>query len=283
MAKFKVGDKIIAKKNAPYSITTNGWKGEIVAIYDPYSIEVRGKDRFGKTDSWGVNSKYFDLDKSFDQKIVITTDGKTTTAKLYDGKKVIKTAKAECHEGDKFDFNLGATIALSRLTGYEKIIEKPSFKKGDRVKITGNTNGHDFEIGSVVTIIDDKADNAGQRLCESNDINGYKNGRWWVKESEMIKVEDLDWEVFKAGKVAVKVTKNNFKGFVTEAKKHKLTFKDNENFNPFECGADFSIRFLSAMMRDKLDVKDNEIYIMYKDDSLKISHFLSGLEEFIWA
>ena len=216
MAKFKVGDKVIAKKNTPYSITTNGWRGEIVAIYDSYSIEVRGKNRVGKTNTWGVNSKYFDLDIS-NQKIVITTNGKTTTAKLYDGKNVIETAKAECHEGDKFDFNLGATIALSRLTGYEKIIE------------------------------------------------------------------GFDWEAFKAGKIAIKVTKDNFKDFVTEAKKHKLTFKDNENFNPFEYGADFSIRFLSAMMRYKLDVKDNEIYIMYKDDSLKISHFLSGLEEFIWA
>lgn len=219
MAKFKVGDKVIAKKSAPYGITTDGWRGVVVAVNDGYyhDITVEGKNRRGNTNSWGVKSEYFDLDTS-NQKIVIITDGKTTTAKLYDGKNVIKTAKAECHNSDKFDFNLGATIALSRLTGYEKIIDKK-----------------------------------------------------------------LDWDAFKAGKIAVKVTKDNFNGFVTEAKKHGLKFNPNENFNPFECGADFSIRFLSAMMRDKLDVKDNEIYIMYKDDSLKISHFLSGLEEFIWA
>lgn len=284
MAKFKVGDKVVAKNNTPYSITTDGWKGEVIAVSDYNdSIRVRGKNRFGEVDAWTVKSKYFDLDTGCNQKIVITSDGKTTLARLYDGKTVIKTAKAECCEGDKFDFNLGATIALSRLTGFEKKIEKPSFKKGDRVKITGNTNSHAYVIGSIVTIISSVADDDGQCLCEGNDTYGYKNGKWWVKESDMVKVEGLDWDAFKATKITVKVTKDNFKEFVTVAKRHGLMFNPNEDFNPFECGADISIRFLAAMMGDKLDVKDNEIYIMYKDDSLRMSHFLCDLEEFVWA
>jgi hypothetical protein len=53
-----------------------------------------------------------------DEKIVITTDGKTTTAKMYEGKKVVKEAKAVCSPDDEFNFNIGATIALERLTGY---------------------------------------------------------------------------------------------------------------------------------------------------------------------
>lgn len=30
--KFKVGDRVIAQRGAPYSITTNGWKGRVVKI-----------------------------------------------------------------------------------------------------------------------------------------------------------------------------------------------------------------------------------------------------------
>ena len=70
--------------------------------------------------------------------------------------------------------------------------------------------------------------------------------------------------------------------FILPDQAQSLKFKNNEDFNPFECDVDFLVRFMSAMMNDKLDVKDNEIYIMYKDDSLRISHFLSDQEEFIW-
>ena len=49
------------------------------------------------------------------QKIVITTDGKTTLARLYDGKKVIKTAEAHCSPDDTFDFSVGANWAMERL------------------------------------------------------------------------------------------------------------------------------------------------------------------------
>lgn len=52
-----------------------------------------------------------------ERKIVITTDGKTTIAKLYDGRKTIREAKAVCSDADTFDFNVGAGIALARLTG----------------------------------------------------------------------------------------------------------------------------------------------------------------------
>lgn len=50
-----------------------------------------------------------------EQKIIITTDGHTTTAKLIDGKQTIKTATARCNEGDKFDFEVGASISMNRL------------------------------------------------------------------------------------------------------------------------------------------------------------------------
>lgn len=53
-----------------------------------------------------------------DEKIVITHDGKTTTATMYcdDGTK--KVATARCAPEDTFDFNVGAKLAMDRLMEY---------------------------------------------------------------------------------------------------------------------------------------------------------------------
>ncbi len=52
-----------------------------------------------------------------DEKIVITSDGKTTLARLYENGKVTKTAEAKCSHSDKFDFAVGAKLAFERLNG----------------------------------------------------------------------------------------------------------------------------------------------------------------------
>lgn len=53
-------------------------------------------------------------------KIVITTEGDTVLARLYDGKKVIEEAKATCSKDDKFVFATGAQLAFDRLLGNEQ-------------------------------------------------------------------------------------------------------------------------------------------------------------------
>lgn len=50
-------------------------------------------------------------------KIVITADGKTTLARLYEGKTVIASAEAKCAPSDTFDFAIGAKLAFERLMG----------------------------------------------------------------------------------------------------------------------------------------------------------------------
>lgn len=224
MAKFKVGDKVeildgskIKNYAGNFTLPMKKYIGKTMEIAK-INTHYKGRTAYCMTETGYMwDERGLKLVTDNDKKIVITTDGKTTIAKLYDGKNVIKTAEAKCCQTDKFDFNTGALIAFGRLT-----------------------------------------------------------------DSELKFEEGLDWKVFKTGKIAVKVTKDNFKRFITEAKNHGLKFKNNEDFNPFECSDDFLFRFISAMMRDKLDVKDNEIYIMYEDDSLRISHFLSDQEEFIW-
>lgn len=120
MAKFKIGDKVIAKNGAPYGYTTNGWTGVVVGtLENPNGHAILGGDDIrvenNADGAFSVESKYFDLVNE-SQKIVITTDGvKTTTAKLYDGKQVIKTAVAKCSPDDEFNFTTGANIAFNRL------------------------------------------------------------------------------------------------------------------------------------------------------------------------
>lgn len=90
-------------------------------------------------------------------KVVITTDGKTTTAKMYEGKKALKTAKSQCSPKDTFDFSVGAKLALERVIGKE-----PKSKVGKFVRVIDNDMNH-FPIGQIVEIIDFNEDKV---LCE---------------------------------------------------------------------------------------------------------------------
>lgn len=65
-------------------------------------------------------------------KIVITTDGKETLARLYDGNNVIESATAKCSPDDEFDFNIGARIAFDRLIGEEKTEQKKKWRVVNR-------------------------------------------------------------------------------------------------------------------------------------------------------
>ena len=112
--KFKVGDKVIGNHPTRYGITKKGWIGEVQQVR-PNSIYVYGKATECTMGFW-VDPQYFDLyQECHEEKIVITHDGKTTTATKYcaDGSKV--TATAKCAPEDKFDFNVGAKLAMERL------------------------------------------------------------------------------------------------------------------------------------------------------------------------
>lgn len=77
-------------------------------------------------------------DEPKDEKIVITHDGKITTATMYGVMgKVIATATARCAPDDKFDFNVGAKLALERLMEKVNPITVGGFKIGDRVNYKG--------------------------------------------------------------------------------------------------------------------------------------------------
>ena len=103
--------------------------------------------------------KYTWTDEMFEpihnEKIVITTDGVTTTAKKYDGKKVIKEAKAVCSKDDEFSFDVGAKLAMERL-----LEEKPKLYNGKVVCVDPNgirfyTKGRIYQFKDGATCNDE--------------------------------------------------------------------------------------------------------------------------------
>lgn len=131
--KFKIGFGISDKKMIGKKFTVTDIKEER-GVGDVYELD----------DPIGFSWLEWQLKLIADfPKIVITTDGKTTLARLYDGKKVIKTAEAHCSPDDKFDFSVGANWAMERLIGKVTAIQvsaeipKEITDKLEAIKATG--------------------------------------------------------------------------------------------------------------------------------------------------
>ena len=118
--KFKVGDRVVGKKNSPYAITGSGWNGVVVGVLSGGDLLIEGYPVHVHASSFTVDPAYFDkVDPYSDRKIIVTAEGKTTTARLYNGKVLEKSAEAKCSPDDRFDFNVGAGLAIDRLLGRE--------------------------------------------------------------------------------------------------------------------------------------------------------------------
>lgn len=82
----------------------------------------------------------------FDMKVVILTNGKTVTARMFKGNEIEKEAQANCSPSDTFDFGIGAKLAIERL--FEKKHEWKEVhrraKIGEYVRINQNCGGYTF-------------------------------------------------------------------------------------------------------------------------------------------
>ena len=89
---FNVGDKVIAKLDSPYSITTRGWKGVVVQVEDNV-IYVRALHGRGVGDVYSVKPIYFDLleenkneeETKMNVKEIITDEERETLLKNMEG------------------------------------------------------------------------------------------------------------------------------------------------------------------------------------------------------
>ena len=132
--KFKVGDKVRVRKDLKeawryymadkkesnvLATPMSKLKGQVVTISKiidhQYAIKECANAGIGVF-RWVDEMFESEPIKSFDRKkIVITTDGTETLARLYEENKLVRTATAKCSSEDAFDFATGARIAFCRL------------------------------------------------------------------------------------------------------------------------------------------------------------------------
>ena len=88
--KFKVGDRVVSNKQADevYNVTRDRWHGKVVEVRSEKCIVVvstTGRDTY----RYPVDPAYFDL-VAPTQKILVTSDGRETLARLYRDEKLVK-------------------------------------------------------------------------------------------------------------------------------------------------------------------------------------------------
>lgn len=168
--KYKVGDKVrvrddleIGKWYSMNNRTFSDFVNSKMITFKGKEVTILADNCFGmyliKEDNgeWHWTDEMFSGPATSLPKVVITTDGKTTTAKMYERKKVLKTAKSQCSPEDTFDFAVGAKLALERVTKKE-----PKFKIGQFVRVIKNDTCQFFK-GQPVKITEVSEDYV---MCE---------------------------------------------------------------------------------------------------------------------
>lgn len=155
--KYKVGDKVRIVSEWGEGCCQNDlgrmdkWLGKNMTIRAicfgrSYKMKEDATENCGKGWAWNENCI---AGLVCEKKIVITTEGSETLARLYDGNKVIKTATAKCSPDDTFHFETGATIAFDRLfEKHEK--EEPKYFNGKAVCVYGELG---FTAGKIYEFV----------------------------------------------------------------------------------------------------------------------------------
>lgn len=156
--KYKVGDKVRIINNKKGYDHRAKYIGQTVTVKraNPNGERVYDEPHYSVKE--GIPFVFFESELApvNSQKIVITSDGTETLARLYDGNKVIKSATAKCSPADAFDFNTGAKVAFERLIGEEKkeqewrVVNRPA-RKGDYVRIVEPLFSFN-EIGDILKV-----------------------------------------------------------------------------------------------------------------------------------
>jgi hypothetical protein len=174
---FKIGDRVRVAKQSTHYLDKDAVVGDtgtvvVVGTWDDVLVDFDQARKQYNCD-WSLKLKngywcYVDNLKrigtdptAVTEKIIITTDGKTTTARRYKGKELLDSAEAVCSASDPFDFERGAIIAFARLTDCDYKLSdteeppkpEPKFKVGDVVRVKGHDYiSHCLIRGSIAVI-----------------------------------------------------------------------------------------------------------------------------------
>ncbi len=177
--KYKVGDKvrIVSKWGKDCHQNSEGkmdkWLGKVMTIRDHWYgryYKMKEDETEHREAGWFWNENCI-AGLACEKKIVITTDGTETLARLYDGKKVVKTATAKCSPDDKFDFEMGAKYAFYRLLNKDDAQEEPKYFSGKAVCIKPF---YGFTIGKIYEFTDGQCvDDCGRVRPRSEKLKDF--------------------------------------------------------------------------------------------------------------
>lgn len=190
--KFKKGDKVRAIDNR-YAITckVRNWEGIVAHVWDDGNFDAVTTKHIDSSEIdeeyYGLNPKHFELITP--ETIVITSDGKTTTAYLKQGKKTVKQAIAKCSPDDEFSLEIGAKLALNRLFEVE-CVKQNHYQVGDRVRIVKEKTGKcwnpwgemDEWLGKTMTITDTRENKLGCYYKMKEDAGEWSWYPWMIAE-----------------------------------------------------------------------------------------------------
>ena len=211
--------------NGVYVVGWEGFeKGNIIRIrsYEHgyyYYYTIKGKicrtDRFAEDSPFGKSLVHYGCDypiklkenkgeDNMDEKIVVLRNDKAVTATKYMNGKMVNSATAKCHPDDKFDFNVGAKIAVDRLIRENNNTDRKTLNK---------------TLGEAKEELKQKLEK--------------------LKGKISFEVTSNFWDSFKKGKTQVRVTSKNIKSFLQIAKNEGIEWCSKGKFNPFD-SYDFS-------------------------------------------
>lgn len=201
-------------------------KGNIIKIYKHeygyyyyYTIKGNYGDDFFEEDSpfekslvyYGfdycpVKLKGNEEEDNMDEKIVVLRNDKAVTATKYINGKMVNSATAKCHPDDKFDFNVGAKIAVDRLIRENNNTDRKALDK---------------TLGEAKEEVKQKIDKLKGKIYFD-----LANNFWNNFTSDF-------WDGFKKGKIQVRVTSKNIGNFLQVAKNEGIEWRNGKTFNPF--------------------------------------------------
>lgn len=155
--KYKIGDKVRVRDDLRLGEVCKMENGTDYDSVVPEMLKFKGKEvtisayndinKYQISEdrgSWNWTDEMFSGLATSLPKIVITTDGKTITAKMYEGKKLLKAAESSCSPEDTFDFAVGAKIAFDRLM--------KNVKMNIKVICINDVPRSDFTKGKIYTV-----------------------------------------------------------------------------------------------------------------------------------
>lgn len=188
--KYKVGDKVRVVNVKDHRKYYNGKEFTIKTVCPNghTSLSTKGT-HYGVGEPWIFLENELEPVFVKNKKIVITSDGVETLARLYENGKVVKKATAKCNPEDTFDFNVGAKLAFERLT--EPAAEKKEeYYNGKVVCVKANSNPGIYTAGKIYQFVDGRfVDDTGVEMPRRSRMKDFKE---WQKysSSEFIEIKE---------------------------------------------------------------------------------------------